>query len=321
MNEIIIPALTDGHHRLMLCPPSQKTKDGRGNPNNSGVRTPYGVFLCPSFRQALSRALFIMAGGCGQAKAWPVPESGISTPLPPVAHAVESIGGGLSPPIQDKPMNTPNTGNHAQNPATTTQYGANGQGSAPSSNADSVTLNAQIEAPHVINDDNPELGVFPDEVWQRVASYFFAKIQSGEQAAPDNTEPTIIADESAPTDQPELTGNGYHLKQRQKITLNEMLARQQRERGLEPIPLEPELLLKRIKDGGHSGQYLADAFISAYRTDQPFPHSLGELIKLDAEAFRLFHEILHIRHVPGWNDDDLYRIEQRINAICKGGVQ
>lgn len=220
-------------------------------------------------------------------------------------------------------MTTHNTDNHAQNPATTSQHGANGQSSGPSSNADSVTLNAQIEAPHVINDDNPEIGVFPDEVWQSVASYFFAKIQVGEQAAPDNTAPLpdITVDESAPTDQPEPTGNGYHLKQRQQITLNEMLARQQLERGLEPIPLEPELLLKRIKDGGHSDQYLADAFISAYRTDQPFPHSLGELIKLDAEAFRLFHQILHIRHVPGWNDDDLYRIEQRINAICKGGVQ
>lgn len=149
------------------------------------------------------------------------------------------------------------------------------------------------------------------------------KNSGGEQAAPDNTAPlpAITADESTPTDQPEPTGNGYNLKQRQQITLNDMLARQQRERGLEPMPLEPDLLLKRIKDGGHSGQYLADAFISAYRTRVPFPHSLGELIKLDAEAFRLFHEILHIRHVRDWNDDDLYRMEQRINAISQGGVQ
>ena len=139
----------------------------------------------------------------------------------------------------------------------------------------------------------------------------------------DNTEPlpAITADEPAPTAQPEPTSNGYSLKQHQKITLDEILARQQRERGLEPMPLEPELLLKRIKDGGHSGQYLADAFISAYRTRVPFPHSLGELIKLDAEAFRLFHEILHIRHVPGWNDDDLYQLEQRIISISEGGVQ
>ena len=44
-------------------------------------------------------------------------------------------------------MNTPNTGNHAQNPATTSPHGANGQNSGTSSNADIFTLNAQIEAP------------------------------------------------------------------------------------------------------------------------------------------------------------------------------
>jgi hypothetical protein len=57
---------------------------------------------------------------------------------------------------------------------------------------------------------------------------------------------------------------------------------------------------------------------SAYRTQKPFIHSLGELIKLDTEAFRLFHEILHIRHIRGWNDDNLYQIEQQIIAITGG---
>jgi hypothetical protein len=84
---------------------------------------------------------------------------------------------------------------------------------------------------------------------------------------------------------------------------------------IEPMPLDADLLLARIKQGGHSGQYLADAFISAYRTGKPFNHSLGELIKLDAEAFQLFHQIIHIRHVNGWSDDALYEIEQRIKEI------
>ena len=82
----------------------------------------------------------------------------------------------------------------------------------------------------------------------------------------------------------------------------------------EPMALESDLLLKRIKDGGFNGQFLTDAFISAYNIT-PFTHSLGDLIKLDAEAFRLFHEILHIRHVKGWSDDSLHRIEQRIKEI------
>lgn len=91
-----------------------------------------------------------------------------------------------------------------------------------------------------------------------------------------------------------------------------------RERGLAPLPLEPELLLQRIAQKGHSGHFLADAFISAYRTHKPFLHSLGELSALDAEGFRLFHQILHIRHVPGWSDDSLYQIEQRIIALVGG---
>ncbi len=98
-------------------------------------------------------------------------------------------------------------------------------------------------------------------------------------------------------------------------SLADITKQQNQERGIEPLPLEPELLLKRITDGGHSGQYLADAFLSMYRTDKPFPHSLGGLTKLDAEAFRLFHGILHVRFNKGWNDAHLYQIEQQINAI------
>jgi hypothetical protein len=107
----------------------------------------------------------------------------------------------------------------------------------------------------------------------------------------------------------------YQATAPRRMSMDDVIKRQNQERGLEPLPLEPELLLKRVKDGGHSGQFLADAFISAYRTDTPFPHSLGGLIKLDAEGFRLFHQVLHIRHISGWSDDHLYQIEQQINAI------
>jgi hypothetical protein len=118
--------------------------------------------------------------------------------------------------------------------------------------------------------------------------------------------------------QPQATPQGFKINPMPRRSLADILQEQAQQRGLEPLPLEPELLLKRIADGGHSGQFLADAFISAYRTSVPFPHSLGELHKLDAEAFRLFHEILHIRYVPGWTDDGLYEIEQRIMAIVGG---
>jgi hypothetical protein len=97
----------------------------------------------------------------------------------------------------------------------------------------------------------------------------------------------------------------------QRRSISEIVEQAPQEIGLEPMPLESEILLKRISDGGQSGQFLADAFLSAYRGDT-FNHSLKELIKLDAEAFRLFYEILHIRHVKGWRDDSLYDVEKQI---------
>ena len=99
------------------------------------------------------------------------------------------------------------------------------------------------------------------------------------------------------------------------INLDELHHQQNQERGLVPLVLEPALLLKRVQQGGHSGQFLADAFLSAYRTDRPFQHSLGELMKLDTEGFRLFHQILHIRLIPGWSDAALAEIEQQIKTL------
>ena len=100
-----------------------------------------------------------------------------------------------------------------------------------------------------------------------------------------------------------------------RFPMTEMREKQNQQRGFEPIPLEPELLLNRIKQGGYSGQFLADAFISMYRTDILFPHGLGGLTKLDDEAVRLFHGILHARFIPGWSDDFLYNIEQEIKIL------
>ena len=102
-----------------------------------------------------------------------------------------------------------------------------------------------------------------------------------------------------------------------RIPISEIIKQQNQERGLEPLPLKPVLLLKRVSDGCHSGQFLADAFVSAYRTDKPFLHSLGELTKLDNEAFRLFHQILHIRYVSRWSDDGLYELEKQIKFLSE----
>lgn len=113
----------------------------------------------------------------------------------------------------------------------------------------------------------------------------------------------------------------FQINPPKRKSLDDIIKQQHQERGLQPLPLESALLLKRVAQGGHSGHYLADAFLSAYRTDQPFDHSLGELIKLDPEGFRLFHEILHIRHIPGWSDDSLFQLEQRIKALLQEGAR
>ncbi len=57
---------------------------------------PFVAFLCASYCAALCR-LFIMAGCFGKPSRLAAPCRGISTPLQPVAHAVESMIGGHPP--------------------------------------------------------------------------------------------------------------------------------------------------------------------------------------------------------------------------------
>jgi|GEM_PF-3036295 len=105
------------------------------------------------------------------------------------------------------------------------------------------------------------------------------------------------------------------LQSEQTARLERMIERQTKERGLTPMPLEPEILLKRVRDGGWSGEYLGEALLSAYWTDRPFNFSLGKIHRLDAEGFRLFHQILHIRLIPGWSDDALWALCMEIKDI------
>jgi hypothetical protein len=82
------------------------------------------------------------------------------------------------------------------------------------------------------------------------------------------------------------------------------------QRGLDPVHMETELLLKRIRAGGLSGKILAEAFLSILDTDRPFSQSLNNLQQLDAEAFRLFHGVIHMFHViDNMPSDTLREIE------------
>jgi hypothetical protein len=77
-------------------PSTCNKQGGRGNPFfRVGEKSPLPLvaFLCLSFLAVLCR-LFIMAGCFGKSLRLAAPTRGISTPLQPVAHTVESISGG-----------------------------------------------------------------------------------------------------------------------------------------------------------------------------------------------------------------------------------
>lgn len=110
--------------------------------------------------------------------------------------------------------------------------------------------------------------------------------------------------------EPQVTTQGFHANAMHQTA---------QERGLELLRLKPELLLKRVAQGGFSGELLADAFLSAYRPNWTFSFSLFDVNKLDAEGFLLFNQILYIRHFPGWNDDDLFQLGQKVEHLILGG--
>ena len=81
-----------------------------------------------------------------------------------------------------------------------------------------------------------------------------------------------------------------------------------------PQKFNDELLIKRVKQGGDSGEYLAQAFISAYCMTE-FKGSLGRIIYLDIEGLALFIDILHIRKIKGWSDSEYHAICCEIKDI------
>lgn len=97
------------------------------------------------------------------------------------------------------------------------------------------------------------------------------------------------------------------------------MEKQAQEKGFTPLPLEFDLLLKRVKDGGYSGYFLGRAFLSAYGLDTEFKETLSGFMKLDAEGQRLFHEIMHIRLIAGWSDAKYYELAENITSILGNG--
>jgi len=105
-----------------------------------------------------------------------------------------------------------------------------------------------------------------------------------------------------------VSGNGHN------VSLDEILQREAKERGITPMRLERDLLLKRVRAGGQSGAFLGKAFLSVCDMSN-FKESLGRLVYLDAEGFRLFHQILHIRYIPHWSETENQKIADEIETL------
>lgn len=82
-----------------------------------------------------------------------------------------------------------------------------------------------------------------------------------------------------------------------------------------------ELLLKRVKQGGASGQFLGEAFISACQPNRPFFHGLFAVAELDAEAVTLFKKIIAMRSGAKLPLELISEIEAQIFALGKGGAK
>lgn len=66
-----------------------------------------------------------------------------------------------------------------------------------------------------------------------------------------------------------------------------------------------EQIRQRLVEGGGSATWLAQAVISYYRANTPGPNLMEFTTRLDPEAQSLFIQLLQIRSMPGWSDDDL----------------
>lgn len=301
-NEAIIRALTSPRRGFILCALPQHAEAGIATPREGHTRPLLSaVFLYPKeTRAALCRACPVMVGCIEQplkrlARAF----AGCCNSIHSTAQRLQPMGGGLPTFQRYTAMNTPaiNPAAHSQTTATpnTQAHPALTTEATRLLNALGRRMKSVIGSHDVLTAfDNPSLKAAAVMVEDAAFLLETAKSLYSAMAGATATAP---ASQAAP-DQRTTPGS----------------------QGFEPMPLESGLLLERIQAGGYSGQFLADAFLSAYRTDVMFLHSLGGLCVLDAEAFRLFHEILHIRHVQGWNDDALYQTEQQIKAIVKGGV-
>lgn len=62
------------------------------------------------------------------------------------------------------------------------------------------------------------------------------------------------------------------------------------------------------------GKYLTKVFISCYRGKKS-PIDLRQFCNLDCDNQALFIQIINMRSLPSWSDENLYQCEQRLKKI------
>jgi len=104
ISDLIANGLTDCACMAILFTSISRSA-GRGNPFSIGVKTPqpYVAFLCASFSAAFCCVYTVMAGCLGSLRAGRS-NTRYFHPTQPVAHAVESIGGGYSSLVLESPL-------------------------------------------------------------------------------------------------------------------------------------------------------------------------------------------------------------------------
>lgn len=74
-------------------------------------------------------------------------------------------------------------------------------------------------------------------------------------------------------------------------------------------------LKEAVSKRGSAGLWLGEAYVSWYRGGDALRIDLKGFESLDSDNRLLFTEMLTLRKREGWNDGDLFRLEQEVRQI------
>jgi hypothetical protein len=101
----------------------------------------------------------------------------------------------------------------------------------------------------------------------------------------------------------------------QTTTIEEIMARQDKERGFTVTQVDKEKLLERINWKDWSAYFLGKTFCTMYRSGISANLDLTKVCNLDAKGKNLLFKIIFARDVENWRDQYLYELEQEICEI------